>query len=132
MHSYSQLLQRPTSMHRQHLHKGPLCLFESYKGNWLKNIWDRGAHYVGCPRHPTIDASVWSGVAHEEPRLQRNGTRSPLATNPDSISAVMTIVFVCGDPVVNASILPLLYSNTPLPQLVRLYAVPLPTIYGHT
>ncbi|GFX78714.1 HTH_Tnp_Tc3_2 domain-containing protein [Trichonephila clavipes] len=28
----------------------------------------------------------------------------------DSISAVMTIVFVCGDPVVNASILPLLYS----------------------
>ncbi|GFT33707.1 HTH_Tnp_Tc3_2 domain-containing protein [Trichonephila clavipes] len=40
------------------------------------------------------------------------------ATNPDSISAVMTIVFVCGDPVVNASILPLLYSDTPLPQLV--------------
>ncbi|GFV21022.1 uncharacterized protein TNCV_2280651 [Trichonephila clavipes] len=30
----------------------------------------------------------------------------------------MTIVFVCGDPVVNASILPLLYSDTPLPQLV--------------
>ncbi|GFX63255.1 transposable element Tcb2 transposase [Trichonephila clavipes] len=27
--------------------------------------------------------------------------------NPDSISAMMTIVFVCGDPVVNASILPL-------------------------
>ncbi|GFT53557.1 HTH_Tnp_Tc3_2 domain-containing protein [Trichonephila clavipes] len=38
-----------------------------------------------------------------------------LATNPDSISAVMTIVFVCGDSVVNASILPLFYSNTPLP-----------------
>ncbi|GFU87987.1 uncharacterized protein TNCV_1335561 [Trichonephila clavipes] len=38
--------------------------------------------------------------------------------NPDSISAVMTIVFVCGDPVVNALILPLLYSCTPLPQLV--------------
>ncbi|GFV06535.1 transposable element Tc1 transposase [Trichonephila clavipes] len=30
--------------------------------------------------------------------------------NPDSISAVMTIVFVCGDPVVNASILPLLHT----------------------
>ncbi|GFT52390.1 HTH_Tnp_Tc3_2 domain-containing protein [Trichonephila clavipes] len=41
-----------------------------------------------------------------------------LATNPDSISAVLTIVFVCGDPVVNASILPLLYSDTPLPQLL--------------
>ncbi|GFV85781.1 transposable element Tcb2 transposase [Trichonephila clavipes] len=38
--------------------------------------------------------------------------------NPDSISAVMTIVFVCGDPVVNAPILPLLYSDTLLPQLV--------------
>ncbi|GFX11897.1 HTH_Tnp_Tc3_2 domain-containing protein [Trichonephila clavipes] len=37
--------------------------------------------------------------------------------NPDSISAVMTIVFVCGDPVVNVSILSLLYSDTPLPQL---------------
>ncbi|GFX18349.1 HTH_Tnp_Tc3_2 domain-containing protein [Trichonephila clavipes] len=41
-----------------------------------------------------------------------------LATSPNSISAVITIVFVCGDPVVNASILPLLYSDTPLPQLV--------------
>ncbi|GFV61223.1 transposable element Tcb2 transposase [Trichonephila clavipes] len=48
--------------------------------------------------------------------VQRNGTRSSLATNP--ISAVMTIVFVCRDPVVNASILPLLYSDTSLPQLV--------------
>ncbi|GFV65376.1 transposable element Tcb2 transposase [Trichonephila clavipes] len=40
------------------------------------------------------------------------------SANPDSISAVMTILFVCGDPVVNASVLPLLYSDTPLPQLV--------------
>ncbi|GFX44885.1 transposable element Tcb1 transposase [Trichonephila clavipes] len=30
----------------------------------------------------------------------------------------MTIVFMCGDPVVNASILPFLYSDTRLPQLV--------------
>ncbi|GFT94388.1 HTH_Tnp_Tc3_2 domain-containing protein [Trichonephila clavipes] len=44
--------------------------------------------------------------------------RSSLATNPESNSAVMTIAFVCGDPVVNASILPLIYSDTPLPQLV--------------
>ncbi|GFT06485.1 HTH_Tnp_Tc3_2 domain-containing protein [Trichonephila clavipes] len=70
------------------------------------------------PLTPTIDASVWSGAAHEETGLQRNGTRWSLATNPDSISAVMTIVFVCGDPVVNASILSLLYSDTPLPHLV--------------
>ncbi|GFV38284.1 HTH_Tnp_Tc3_2 domain-containing protein [Trichonephila clavipes] len=37
---------------------------------------------------------VWSGAMHEETGLQRNGTRSSLVTNPDSISAVMTIVFV--------------------------------------
>ncbi|GFV29371.1 HTH_Tnp_Tc3_2 domain-containing protein [Trichonephila clavipes] len=54
----------------------------------------------------------------EETGLQRNGTRSSLATNPDSITAVMTIVFACGDPVVNTSILSSLYCNTPLPQLV--------------
>ncbi|GFY00714.1 uncharacterized protein TNCV_2141061 [Trichonephila clavipes] len=59
-----------------------------------------------------------SGDAHEETGLQSNGTRSSLATNPDSISVVMTIVFVCGDFLVNASILPFLYSGTPLPQLV--------------
>ncbi|GFU08064.1 HTH_Tnp_Tc3_2 domain-containing protein [Trichonephila clavipes] len=72
------------------------------------------------PTHqrPFIEASVWSGAAHEETRLQRNGNRSSLATNADSISAKMTIVFVCEDPVVNASILQLLYSDTPLPQLV--------------
>ncbi|GFW33883.1 HTH_Tnp_Tc3_2 domain-containing protein [Trichonephila clavipes] len=51
---------------------------------------------------PPIKSSVWSGATHEETGLQRNGTRSSLATNPDSISAVMTILFVCGDPVVNA------------------------------
>ncbi|GFU63664.1 HTH_Tnp_Tc3_2 domain-containing protein [Trichonephila clavipes] len=45
-------------------------------------------------RRPPIDASVWRGAAHEETGLQRNGTRSSLATNPDSISAVMIIVFV--------------------------------------
>ncbi|GFV63109.1 transposable element Tcb2 transposase [Trichonephila clavipes] len=42
---------------------------------------------------------------HEETGLQGNGTRSSLAANPDSISAVMTIVFVCGDPVVITSAL---------------------------
>ncbi|GFX17203.1 hypothetical protein TNCV_2857261 [Trichonephila clavipes] len=37
---------------------------------------------------------------------------------PDSISAVMTIVFLSGDFAVIASILPLFYRETPLPQLV--------------
>ncbi|GFT93425.1 HTH_Tnp_Tc3_2 domain-containing protein [Trichonephila clavipes] len=62
---------------------------------------------------------------------RRNGTRSCLATNPDSISAMMTIVFLCGHPVVNASSLPLPYSDTLLPQLVGWYGVRLSSIYGH-
>ncbi|GFX20786.1 uncharacterized protein TNCV_78431 [Trichonephila clavipes] len=66
---------------------------------------------------PIVEKSGTSGTAHEETKLQRNGTRSSLATNPDSISAVKTIVFVCGDFVVNASNLHLLYSDTSLPQL---------------
>ncbi|GFS81631.1 HTH_Tnp_Tc3_2 domain-containing protein [Trichonephila clavipes] len=47
---------------------------------------------------PPIDASFWSAAAHEETGLQRNRTRLSSATNPDSISAVMIIVFACGDP----------------------------------
>ncbi|GFV58928.1 HTH_Tnp_Tc3_2 domain-containing protein [Trichonephila clavipes] len=43
------------------------------------------------------------GAAHEEFGLQQNGNRASSATNPDSISAVMTIVLVCGDPVVDTS-----------------------------
>ncbi|GFV23152.1 uncharacterized protein TNCV_4240521 [Trichonephila clavipes] len=81
---------------------GPLCLLEPYNGAWLKDIWDRGAHYVCCLCRPPINTSFWSGAAHEKTGQQRNGTRSSLASNPDSISAVMTIVFVSGDPVVNA------------------------------
>ncbi|GFV64926.1 transposable element Tcb1 transposase [Trichonephila clavipes] len=54
------------------------------------------------PLTPPTDASVWSVVAHEETGLQRSGISLSLATNPDSMSAVRTIVFVCGDPVVNA------------------------------
>ncbi|GFU31688.1 hypothetical protein TNCV_1175781 [Trichonephila clavipes] len=69
-------------------------------------------------RHPRQTShredSHISGAMHEETGLQRNGTRSSLATNPDSISAVMIIVFVCGDPGLNASILHLIYSDTPL------------------
>ncbi|GFT70066.1 uncharacterized protein TNCV_4690111 [Trichonephila clavipes] len=61
--------------------------------------WDRSAHYA---LYAPMDASTWSGAAHEGIKLQRNGTRSSLATNPDSISGVMTIVFLCGAHVVNA------------------------------
>ncbi|GFS65486.1 uncharacterized protein TNCV_2468851 [Trichonephila clavipes] len=67
------------------------------------------------PLTPPIDTSVWSGAAHEKTGLQWNGTRLSLVTNPDSISTVMTIVFMCGEPVVNASILPLLYSDNTAP-----------------
>ncbi|GFU92747.1 transposable element Tcb1 transposase [Trichonephila clavipes] len=42
---------------------------------------------------------------------------------------MMIIVIVSGDPVVNFSILPLLYSDT-FTQLVRWYGVPLRTIHG--
>ncbi|GFS67688.1 uncharacterized protein TNCV_4363741 [Trichonephila clavipes] len=28
---------------------GALCFLEPYKGVWLRDIWDRGAHYVCCP-----------------------------------------------------------------------------------
>ncbi|GFV81434.1 uncharacterized protein TNCV_51581 [Trichonephila clavipes] len=110
---------RPRQTSRREDHPiGHLCLLEPHEGAWLKDIWDNDAHYVCFPKLPSTDSSVWSGVEHKETGLQRNGTRSSLATNPDSISAVMTIVFVCGDPVANASILHLLYSDTPLPQLV--------------
>ncbi|GFV81479.1 transposable element Tcb1 transposase [Trichonephila clavipes] len=54
-----------------------------------------GRHRQTCLRE---DHHI-SSAALEETGLQRNGTRSSLATNPDSISAVMTIVFVCGDAV---------------------------------
>ncbi|GFX11849.1 HTH_Tnp_Tc3_2 domain-containing protein [Trichonephila clavipes] len=64
------------------------------------------------PLTPTHDVSAWSGAEHEDTGLQRNGTRSSLETNPDSISAVMTIVFVCGDPVVKASVLCLCFTVT--------------------
>ncbi|GFY29635.1 transposable element Tcb2 transposase [Trichonephila clavipes] len=26
-----------------------VCLLEPYEAAWLKDIWDRGAHYVCCP-----------------------------------------------------------------------------------
>ncbi|PRD23531.1 UNVERIFIED_CONTAM: hypothetical protein NCL1_46110 [Trichonephila clavipes] len=50
-------------------------LFEPYEGAWLKDISDRSAHYVCCPLRPSIDASIWSGDAHEETGLLRNEIR---------------------------------------------------------
>ncbi|GFU34379.1 transposable element Tcb2 transposase [Trichonephila clavipes] len=43
----------------------------------------------------------------------------------------MTVVFVCGDSVVNASILSLLHTDTLLPQQVSWYGMQLPVIHGH-
>ncbi|GFV75670.1 uncharacterized protein TNCV_2241191 [Trichonephila clavipes] len=56
-----------------------------------------GSYFLCCPGSPPIDASVWSGDPQKETGLQRNGTGSTSAMNPESISAVMTIVFVCGN-----------------------------------
>ncbi|GFT04500.1 hypothetical protein TNCV_1930091 [Trichonephila clavipes] len=44
--------------------------------------------------------------------------KSSSATNLDPICTVKTNMLVWGSPVVNTSILPSLYSDTPLPQLV--------------
>ncbi|GFX95279.1 transposable element Tcb2 transposase [Trichonephila clavipes] len=73
-------------------------------------------HLEWCCARRNWTAAVWNQVVFsDESRF---------------ISAVMTIV--CGDPVVNASILPLLYSDTPLLQLVLWYGVSFPTLHGHS
>ncbi|GFV48014.1 HTH_Tnp_Tc3_2 domain-containing protein [Trichonephila clavipes] len=97
---------------------GP-CVFLTIRRRLIEgHLGSRRPLRVLLSTPPPINASVFSGATHEETGLQRNGTQSSLATNPDSISALITIVFVCENPVVNASILPLLYSDTTLPQLV--------------
>ncbi|GFT85146.1 HTH_Tnp_Tc3_2 domain-containing protein [Trichonephila clavipes] len=87
---------------------GPRCLLEPYEGAWLKDIWDHGAHYVWCHARGNWTTAKWNRVVFSD-------------ANPDSISTVMTIVFVSEDPVVNVSILPLLYSDTPLPAGVMVW-----------
>ncbi|GFT32260.1 hypothetical protein TNCV_1035211 [Trichonephila clavipes] len=57
----------------------------SMQGACLKDIWYRGAHYKCFQRHPPIDTSTWSGVAHDGIGLQWNGTISSSTTNLDSI-----------------------------------------------
>ncbi|GFT50964.1 transposable element Tcb2 transposase [Trichonephila clavipes] len=64
----------------------------------------RRLHLERCRARGYSTAVEWNQV------VSRNA-------NPNSISAVMTIVFVCGEPVENASILFLLYTDTPLSQL---------------
>ncbi|GFV17883.1 HTH_Tnp_Tc3_2 domain-containing protein [Trichonephila clavipes] len=94
-----------------------LYLLEPYEGNWLKDILDRPLRKLPLtPAHRHLHL----GWCHARGNwTAADGNRSSLATNPDLISAVMLTVFMCGDPVVNASILHLLYSDTPLPQLDR-------------
>ncbi|GFV66342.1 hypothetical protein TNCV_4786321 [Trichonephila clavipes] len=65
----------------------------------------------------------------EKTGLQWNGTRPALATNPDSISAVMTIVSVWkpdGERLNPA----FAFTATHNPQLVMMLRLPLPTIHG--
>ncbi|GFV44182.1 transposable element Tcb2 transposase [Trichonephila clavipes] len=50
------------------------------------------------PLRPHINSSVWCGARHEETGLQWKGSMPCLATNPDSISTVMTIAFVVWRP----------------------------------
>ncbi|GFU60948.1 uncharacterized protein TNCV_3372651 [Trichonephila clavipes] len=61
----------------------------------VRKCWDQAQDILDTP---VVKKTASSGATHEENGLQRNGTRSSLAVNPESISAVMTIVFVCGDP----------------------------------
>ncbi|GFX81419.1 uncharacterized protein TNCV_142691 [Trichonephila clavipes] len=98
----------------------------------------RNARVKPTASSATIQAQVAASLgpldadcSGKETGLQWNGTGSSLATNPESISALMTIEFVCGDPVVNASTLPLLYSETPLLLAGVMVWVPMPTIHGH-
>ncbi|GFW52660.1 transposable element Tcb1 transposase [Trichonephila clavipes] len=73
------------------------CVLRRYWDQWIREMSFTRRPGSGRPRQNSRreDCRI-SGAAHEETRLQRNGTRSSLATNPDSVSAVMTIVFVCG------------------------------------
>ncbi|GFX58750.1 uncharacterized protein TNCV_804541 [Trichonephila clavipes] len=55
---------------------------------------------ITCAALDTHPSTPPFGVVPRTRKLDCSGmeTVSSLATNPDSISAVMTIVFVCGDP----------------------------------
>ncbi|GFU19171.1 transposable element Tc3 transposase [Trichonephila clavipes] len=78
---------------------------------WLKDSCYRGAHFVHCHCHPLTIASICSGVTLEEVGLQPCGIRLSSAMNPDSIWAVMSIVYIGEGFVVNVSNLPSLYSS---------------------
>ncbi|GFS66711.1 hypothetical protein TNCV_229591 [Trichonephila clavipes] len=108
-HTYRQLSHCRPTIHRQHLQYGQLCQFVPSKGAWLNDSFI--AVPITCTaidNHSTTPFGV----------VLPNGIRTSSTTNQDSIWAVMTIVYVCGGPVVNVSILPSFYSGTPLPQLV--------------
>ncbi|GFU51119.1 HTH_Tnp_Tc3_2 domain-containing protein [Trichonephila clavipes] len=84
-----------------------MCLAEGHLGSQC--------HYVCCL--DTHQSTPPFGVVPSTRKLDCTGME-PGRLFPGSISSGMTIMFVCGHPVVNASIRTLLYSNTPLPQLV--------------
>ncbi|GFU60509.1 hypothetical protein TNCV_2197521 [Trichonephila clavipes] len=85
-------------------------------------------HYFCSGAHPSTPSF---GVVRGKRKLDCSGirTRSSLVTNPDSISAVIIVVFVCGYPVVNVLIPSLLYSGTSVTAGVMVW-VPYPSIHG--
>ncbi|GFX61548.1 HTH_Tnp_Tc3_2 domain-containing protein [Trichonephila clavipes] len=101
--------------HRQTSHREDRHMVRNARAHPTASSAAVHAHVVPSLGSPLSSRTIRKRLAEEH-----LGSWHPLRvlTNPDSISAVMTIVFVNGDPVVNASILTLLYSNTPLPQLV--------------
>ncbi|GFW04899.1 transposable element Tcb1 transposase [Trichonephila clavipes] len=68
----------------------------------------RSLHLEWCHARGNLTAVEWNQVVFSDE------SRFNLSSNDNR----MTIVFVCGDTVVNAVIQPLLCSDTPLPQLV--------------
>ncbi|GFW80524.1 uncharacterized protein TNCV_2416261 [Trichonephila clavipes] len=82
-------------------------------------------HTANCfiGRHPGTSSNFNRGTVFSRTILRRTaeghlGSRCPLRPSIDASVCSGAIVFVCGDLMVNALILPLHYSDTPLPQFV--------------
>ncbi|GFU52121.1 HTH_Tnp_Tc3_2 domain-containing protein [Trichonephila clavipes] len=98
MHAYNQLLSSAAIQAQVAPSLGPPVSPRTIRTRLAKGHLGSLRPLSVLPLTPTHRRLRLSGAAHEEAKLQRNGARSSLATNPDSISAVGTIVFVCGDP----------------------------------
>ncbi|GFX97806.1 uncharacterized protein TNCV_4904571 [Trichonephila clavipes] len=91
--------------HRKKCTRKARCFISRHSGKDSTFTRDRVfSNYRKAPGLSTfgIATPITCAALEEKPGLQRNGTRPSLATNPDSISSLMIIVFVYGDPVVIA------------------------------